>query len=203
MAQGSNISEIAKVSPAAEHKGSGFTVSNAQWYIAECKPTRERTIREMLKKGGYEVYVASQKEKHRYKSGNTRIVEHIILTGRAFVHTERINLYDIMASYSSVYRFQINRAASPDKNGYKPFAVVPEPDMARLMEMLEKAEKPVVITDERLKLNQKVKVVSGPLAGFEGMFYRKGSATYIVIKVELGSNHYAYTEVSVDDISLS
>ncbi|MBO5630865.1 MAG: hypothetical protein J5965_17500 [Aeriscardovia sp.] len=200
MAQGSNISEIARESQADEHKGSGFAVSYAQWYIAECKPTRERTIREMLKKVGYEVYVASQKEKHRYKSGNTRTVEHIILPGKIFVHTAESSLVDIMTSFSSVYRFQINRAATPDKYGNKPFAFVPTADMKKLMDFLDKADTPVVITDIKLKLDQEVKVVSGPLAGFEGRFYREGSATYIVIKVALGSNHYAYTEVSINDI---
>ena len=201
MAEESSISEIAKESLAVEHKGSGFAVSNAQWYIAECKPTRERTIREMLKKVGYEVYVASQKEKHRYKSGNTRIVEHVILSGRVFVHTDLKRLYDILTSFSSVYRFQINRAALPDKYGNKPFAIVPETEMERFMDLLEKASKPVFITSEMLRLDQEVKVVAGPLAGFEGRFYREGSATYIVIKVAIGSNHYAYTEVSLDDIT--
>ena len=202
MAQESNISENARESQAAEHKGSGFAVSNAQWYIAECKPTRERTIREMLKKVGYEVYVASQTEKHRYKSGNTRTVEHIILPGKVFVRTEEANLVSIMTSFSSVYRFQLNRAAAADKYGNKPFAFVPTADMDRLMDFLQKSEKPVIITDMKLKLDQEVKVVSGPLAGFEGRFYREGPATYIVIKVALGSNHYAYTEVSINDIQL-
>ncbi len=172
------ISEITTESQADEHKGSGFAVSKSQWYIAECKPTRERTLREMLKKVGYETYVASQTEKHRYKSGNTRIVEHIVLAGRVFVHTEEKCLIDIMASFSSVYRFQINRAGKPDRYGNKPFAFVPESDMERFMALLEKSENPVVITDVKLKLDQKVKVVSGPLAGMEGLFYRGNMRTW-------------------------
>lgn len=200
MAQEKNISENASESPVCEHKDSGLAVSNAQWYIAECKPTRERTIREMLKKAGYEAYVASQKEKHRYKSGNTRVVEHIILPGRVFVKTEETSLVDIMTSFSSVYRFLINKAAGADKYGNKPFAFVPKGEMDRLQCMLDGSEKPVFITDLKLALDQEVKVVRGPLAGIEGRFYREGSATYIVIKVALGSNHYAYTEVNAEDV---
>jgi len=63
MAQENNVSETATERQAKEHKGSGVAVPSARWYIAECKPTRERTIREMLKKVGYEVYVASQRER--------------------------------------------------------------------------------------------------------------------------------------------
>ena len=202
MAQENNASETATESQAEEHKGSGVAVPSARWYIAECKPTRERTIREMLRKVGYEVYVASQRERHRYQSGNVRIVEHVVLTGRIFVRTEETTLYDILTTFSSVYRFQINRAAMPGKFGHKPFAFVPESDMERLKTMLEKSEKPVVITDANLQLDQAVMVVNGPLSGFNGFFLRKGTSTYIVIKVAIGTNHYAYTEVSVHDIEL-
>lgn len=202
MAQEKNIPENACESPVNDHKGSSFAVSSAQWYIAECKPTRERTIREMLKKAGYEAYVASQKEKHRYKSGNIRIVEHVILSGRVFVNIEKTSLVDIMTTFSSIYRFQINRAAGVDKCGNKPFAFVPKGDMDRLQRMLDGSANPVIITDMHLALDQEVKVVSGPLKGLEGRFYRKGSTTYIVIKVAMGSNYYAYAELSAEDVKV-
>ena len=202
MAQDRNISENAMEGRAFEHKGSSVALSNAKWYIAECKPTRERTIREMLKKVGYDAYVASQKEKHRYGSGNVRVVEHVILPGRVFVHTDEASLVDIMTSFSSVYRFQINRASSGDKCGVKPFAYVPSDDMERLMALLDKASNPVFITRGMLRLDQEVRIVRGPLAGFEGYFYRESTATYIVIRVKMGTNHYAYTEVAVSDIAI-
>lgn len=85
---------------------------SSRWYIAECKPTRERTLRSSLEKVGYEAYVASRKETHVYKSRNRRTVEQIVIPGKVFVRTERANLMNILLLFSSVYRFQIDKSAA-------------------------------------------------------------------------------------------
>ena len=56
------------------HRGSGISTSEEKWYIGECKPTKERTIRKSLEKK-YDVYVASLKETKVYASRNRREVE--------------------------------------------------------------------------------------------------------------------------------
>lgn len=200
MAQEINVSETANMSPAALHKGSGVAVENAKWYIAECKATRERMVRTMLQKAGYEVYIASQVETHVYKSRNRRDVEKILLPCKVFVYTEKKNLMDIMLAHSSVYRFQMEKAAKTDQYGSKPFAFVPDDQMQQLQYVLGKAKNPVSFTADDLVLNQKVKIMRGPLAGVEGWFYQKGPTSYIVIKVEMGFSHYAYTEILVEDV---
>lgn len=200
MAQEITASENANKSPADMHKGSGFAVGNARWYIAECKATRERTIRTMLQKAGYEAYVASQVETHVYKSRNRRKVERVLLPGKVFVYTEKVNLMPILLGYSSVYRFQMEKAAKVDNHGNRPFAFVPESQMQQLQYVLGKAENPVVFTADDLVLNQKVRIMRGPLAGLEGWFYQKGPTSYIVIKVEMGFSHYAYTEIPTEDV---
>ena len=40
----------------------------------------------------------------------------------------------------------------------------------------------------------------GALEGLEGGFHKEGHASYIVIKVSMGSSHYVYTEVPIEDI---
>ena len=188
------------VNPADVHKGSGLAVGNARWYIAECKPTRERTIRTMLQKAGYEVYVASQCETHVYKSRNCRRVEKVLLPGKVFVYTERKHLMEILLSYSSVHRFQLDRASVSDGHGNLPFAFVPEDEMHQLQYVLGQSSNPVLFTADDLILNQKVQIMRGPLAGVEGWFYQKGPTSYIVIKVEMGFSHYAYTEIPTEDV---
>lgn len=200
MAREGHVSENASESPANVHKGSGVAVENAKWYIAECKATRERTIRTMLQKAGYEVYVASQVETHVYKSRNRREVEKIILPCRVFVFTEKKNLMDILLTHSSVYRFQMDKAATTDEHGFQPFAFVPDNQMQQLQYVLGKAKNPVIFTADDLVLNQKIRIMRGPLAGVEGWFYQKGPTSYIVIKVEMGSRHYAYTEILTEDV---
>ena len=192
--------DSATAGPAEVHKGSGLAVGNARWYIAECKATRERIVRTMLQNAGYEAYVASQVEHRVYKSRNRRLVEKVLLPCRVFVRTDVKNLMPILLSYSSVYRFQMDRAARADTRGSLPFAVVPDDQMQQLQYVLGKAENPVVFTADDLVLNQKVRIMRGPLAGVEGWFYQKGPTSYIVIKVEMGFSHYAYTEIPTEDV---
>ena len=202
MVQRKEASENAIQSSTEVHKSSGIAVQKAKWYIAECKQTRERTLRTMLRKAGYEAYVATQTETHVYKSRNRREVEKVIIPCRVFIRTEVERLADIMVEYSSLYRFMLNKAATLNEYGHKPFAFVPDSQMQQLQYVLGQAENPVFITAEELKPEQKVRVMRGPLAGIEGGFWKKGTATYIVIKVEMGVSNYVYTEVQLDDVQL-
>ena len=66
--------------------------------------------------------------------------------------------------------------------------------------MLGKADNPVLTTSDSLKVNQKVKVIRGALTGLEGWFYKEEHASFVVIKVTMGTSHYVYTEVPIEDI---
>ena len=197
MAEKEGIPADACMSPTILHKDSGFAVSdaNAKWFIAECKPTKEGTIRTMLQNADYEVYVASRNEMKVYKSRNRRIKETVMIPGKVFVRTEETKLMSIMLGYSSVWRFMIDRTAKDRR-----YAFVPEDEMQQLQYILGKADNPVLITTDSLKVDQKVKVIRGALAGLEGWYYKGGHTSYIVIKVSMGTNHYVYTEVPLEDV---
>ena len=185
MAEKEGIPADACMSPTILHKDSGFAVSdtNTKWFIAECKPTKEGTIRTMLQNADYEVYVASRNEMKVYKSRNRRIKETVMIPGKVFVRTEETKLMSIMLGYSSVWRFMIDRTTKDRK-----YAFVPEDEMQQLQYMLGKANNPVLITTDSLKVDQKVKVIRGALAGLEGWYYKEGHTSYIVIKVNPAMN---------------
>ena len=187
----------ANMSPAVLHKDSGFAVSdtNVRWFIAECKPTKEGTIRTLLQSADYEVYVASRTEMKVYKSRNRRIKETVMIPGKVFVRTEVSKLMGILLTYSSVWRFMIDRTTSD-----KRYAFVPDGEMQQLQYMLGNAENPVLVTTDSLKVDQKVKVMRGALAGLEGWFHKEGHTSFIVIKLTMGTNHYVYTEIPIEDI---
>ena len=102
---------------------------------------------------------------------------------------------NIMLGYSSVHRFMLNRSTKD-----RTYACVPEHEMQQLQYILGQAENPVLITAGSLKVNQKVRVMRGALAGLEGWFYKEGHTSFVVIKVTMGTNHYVYTEVPIEDI---
>lgn len=198
MAEKEGTPTNACLSPEIMHKDSGFAVSSphARWYVAECKPTREGTIRTMLQKAGYEVYLASRTETKVYKSRNRRIKETIMIPGKVFIRTEETKLMSIMLTYPSVWRFMIDRTTKDRK-----YAYVPDGEMQQLQYMLGSADNPVLITSDNLAAGQKVKVIRGALSGLEGWYYKKGHTSFVVIKVTMGTNHYVYTEVPIEDIN--
>ena len=188
----------ASMSPNVLHTDCGIAVSatDMRWFIAECMPSKEKTVRTLLQGTGYEAYLASQSETVVYKCRNRRVKEKVIIPGKVFVHAEESNLMSIMLAHSSVWRFMLDRTTKDRR-----FAFVTDDEMQNLQYMLGSASNPVIITADKLKVGQKVKVMRGALAGLEGWFYREGHTSFIVIKVTMGTNHYVYTEVPIEDIT--
>lgn len=178
---------------------SGFAVGNGdlRWYIAECKPTKEKLVRTMLQKANYEVYVASRVEEKVYANRTRHTKEAVFISGKVFVRTTEDQLMPIMLGYSSVWRFMMNRAAQG-----RSYAFVSDQEMQQLQYILGKATNPVHITVDSLQVNQRIKVMRGALAGLEGWYYKEGHASYVVIKFSMGISHYVFTEIPIDDIQL-
>jgi hypothetical protein len=103
----------------------------------------------------------------------------------------------IMLDYSSVWRFMINRMSKERR-----YAFVPENEMKQLQYMMGHAPNPVQVTVENLKVDQPVRVMRGALQGLEGWYYKQGHTSFVVIKVAMGTTHYIYTEVPIEDIQL-
>ena len=80
----------------------------------------------------------------------------------------------IMLAFSAVWRFMLDRTTKDRR-----FAFVSDDDMQNLQYMLGSAANPVLITADKLKVGQKVKVMRGALAGLEGWFYREAHTTSI------------------------
>ena len=178
---------------------SGFAVGNGEvrWYIAECKPTKEKLVRTMLQKANYEVYVASRMVERIYANRTRHTKEAVLISGKVFVRTTEDQLMPIMLGYSSVWRFMMNRAAQG-----RSYAFVSDQEMQQLQYILGKATNPVHITADSLQVNQRIKVMRGALAGLEGWYYKEGHASYVVIKFSMGISHYVFTEIPIEDIQL-
>ena len=178
---------------------SGFAVGNGdlRWYIAECKPTKEKLVRTMLQKANYEVYVASRMVERIYANRTRHTKEAVLISGKVFVRTTEDQLMPIMLGYSSVWRFMMNRAAQG-----RSYAFVSDQEMQQLQYILGKATNPVHITVDSLQVNQRIKVMRGALAGLEGWYYKEGHTSYVVIKFSMGISHYVFTEIPIDDIQL-
>lgn len=192
-----NPTQKAITGPAEVLTGPGLAVKGGElrWYIAECRPTKEKVIRTMLEKAHYEVFVASRIEEKRYANRTRHTKETVLIPGKVFIRTTEVSLMPILLGYSSVWRFMMNGATSQ-----RTYAYVPDKEMQQLQYILGKASNPVHLTTDSLAVDQEVRVMRGALEGLEGWYYKAGHASYIVIKVLMGTNHYVYTEVPLEDI---
>jgi transcription antitermination factor NusG len=175
-------------------------VIDGKWFIAECKPTRERTLRSSLERAGYDVYVASQTETKVYASRNRRKIETIVIPGKIFIHTTEADLWNILLANPGIYRFMINKASSDREKGMRVYAYVSDFEMQQLQYVLSNAPNPVMFTTKELSLGQQIEVMRGPLIGLKGELARIESATYIVLKMEMGERNYVFTEIPVQDV---
>ena len=196
------------MSLAGVHKGSGVAVSNGEpadgvkrrWYIAECKPTRERTIRTMLENDHYDVYLACRVEEKVYKSRNRYRREIPVLPGKVFIHADEKMLMSILLAYPSIHRFMLNRLASDREQCKRVYAYITEEQRLAMEKILTHAPRPVTVTTDKLEIGQEIEITQGPLAGLRGFLSQKDKASYIVLKMEMGTSHYIYTEIDIQDI---
>ena len=176
------------------------TIVKKKWYIAECKPTKERALRSSLEKAGYIVYVASQIETRVYASRNRRKVEKVVIPGKIFINTIEGEIWNILLSYSGIYRFMVDRVASDPERGRRVYAHVSEAEMQQLQYVLNNAPNPVMFTTNGLTLGQQIEVARGPLKGLRGELAKIENVTYIVLKMEMGERNYVFTEISIQDV---
>ena len=170
------------------------------WYVVNVRSTMERVIRDNLLKQGIEAYVASQEELHVYKNRTKRMTERIVIDSKVFVHILPEQRLDVLHVHPAVYKFLTDRASSPSVTGYLRYAIIPDAQIQRLQYMLRYSPEPVTFIDRPLHLGDRVRVLRGPLIGFEGDFLRQGSHTYIVVTLDkLG---YTQTQIPLSDVEL-
>lgn len=200
MAKEANVSENAKLRSVDTHKTSALGVDERHWFVAEVKPTMERSVRDLLLKLGYEAYLPSQVKVSVYKNYTRHTSEKPVIPGVVFVYLVEGQLKQTAALSSYIYRFMPNRAQKRDENGSLAFAYVTEAELNQLKYICRQAENPVLFSEEPLKVGQRVRVMRGPLSGVEGFFLQEGNSTSIVVKVSIGRFSYVRTEVSKDDV---
>lgn len=182
------------------HKTSAVGVPDRQWFVAEVKPTRERTVRDQLLSQGHEAYVPCQVSVRVYKNYTRHTSETPVIPGLVFVRLEPEAIPQVAAGCQAIYRFMPNRALSRDVGGRLRFATISEKEMQQLKYVCGQAENPILFSDTPLRVGQPIRVMRGPLSGVEGLFMEEGNSTFIVVRLSLGRYSAIRTEVARCDV---
>ena len=169
------------------------------WYVAVINRNSEKLIREKLLQKGYEAYVASQLEEHRWANGRKKKVERVVITARIFIRlTEEERREVVYLPY--INSFMTDKARSVNEYGTHPMAVIPDYEMQMLRFMLSNADMPVDFITTHLRSGDRIRIVRGALKGFEGEVTRQLGETYVFIRLSiLGA---ATMRVTPQDIEL-
>lgn len=165
--------------------GDAVGVPERKWFIAIVTNNTEKKCSEKLAKMGYEAYVPTQQETHRWCTGKIKIVDRIVLPSLVFIRVNETERKEIVL-YPFIHKFMTNRAGEVDCYNRHSIATIPDEQIDTLKFMLYNSENPVSIEQIPLRLGDKVKVVRGKLKGLEGhvLSYSEGNH-YICVRLDL------------------
>ena len=157
---------------------------NRFWFVAIVNRNSEKLIREKLLQNGYEAYVASQQEEHLWANGRKKKVERVIITARIFIRLTEAERREVV-HLPYIHYFMTNKAMAVNEFGTHPLAVIPDREMQMLRFMLSNADTPVDFVETRFRAGDRIRIVRGPLKGFEGEVARLTGETYVFVRLSL------------------
>ena len=145
------------------------------WYIAYVRPNMERKVLSTLNSFGVECYLPVQKELRQY-SDRKKQVERLVLPRMIFIRCQEHERIPILQKALFIRSYM-----SDGGGAYSP-AVVPDAQMEAFRLMVDHGRR-VQITDREFVPGEKVRIVSGPLAGLECELVSVSGKRCIAIKV--------------------
>lgn len=132
-------------------------IANTSWYVFYTRPRSEKVVFNELVKRQFCVFLPLIKTFRRWKNRQNKLVSRVLFPGYIFVKTSGSEIFNIEQIPNIVYCVRF---------GQRP-AVVPERDIECIEQMLALDQE--VYTGHDFDEGEHVRVVRGPLAGYEGL----------------------------------
>ncbi len=159
-----------------------------QWFAIYTRSRAEKKLHSYLRKAGYEAFLPLKKERRRW-SDRIKTVEVPLLPGYVFINTALEKTYGV-ASFSGFVRF-VNSDGIP--------AIIRESEI-ELLKCIVNNDIPASCYISCQK-GDYVKIVGGPLLGWEGTVVRKNGQTKVIIQCE-GIRQMLCVEVKSSDLQV-
>ena len=131
------------------------------WYIFYTHPRAEKIAYENLLEKGYNVFLPLKKEVHKWNNRQKKTVELPLFPNYLFVNTEVHNIYYISKS---------EKISMCIKCGSEP-SIVKDAEMHLIRKMVDLDQD--VIVNAKLTSGRRVRIINGPLMGFEGILTKQ------------------------------
>lgn len=144
---------------------------NKNWYVMYTAPRAEKKVSTRLKEKGVTVYLPLVEELRQW-SDRKKKVERPLFNGYLFVKTSRDKLWEAL---------QVNGAVK-FVNFAGEHAVVKDEEIAAIQRVISTGVAVEVETDH-IEKGESVKILGGPLTGFEGECVKKSNKDYFIIRI--------------------
>jgi transcription antitermination factor NusG len=135
-------------------------IANTNWYVFYTRPRSEKVVCNELVKRHYCVFLPLVKTLRRWKNRQNKMVSKVLFPGYIFVKTSASEIFNIEQIPNVVYCVRFSQRP----------AIVPEKDIRCIEQMLTLGQD--VFTDHDFTEGEHVRVIQGPLAGYEGILIR-------------------------------
>jgi transcriptional antiterminator RfaH len=166
--------------------------SGRSWYLIYTKPRQECLAREHLSRQGYETYLPRIHQTRRRNGRQVKTIE-AFFPRYLFIRldTETDNWAPIRSTVgvSKLVRFDGMPATVPD-------------DLIQALQGNEDEDGIQTVSHKDLKRGDKVTIIDGPLAGYQGIYQQMNSAERVAVLVDLiGKN--TLLNISVHDLQIA
>ena len=146
--------------------------SKTNWYVFYTAPRAEKMVQRELSTKGYEVFLPITKTMRTWRNRQRKIIDQVLFPSYIFVNTEESYLYKI-CQVPKVATF-IHCGGKPSKINYKCIEGI-----KRMLNLDQE-----ISTMSNFTEGEKVRIISGPLAGYEGVLLKQQSRTRFGIQLK-------------------
>jgi transcription antitermination factor NusG len=156
--------------------------TNANWYVIYTAPRAEKLVHQELMEKNFEVFLPMTKELKVWKNRQKRWIDKVLFPSYIFVNTQQHELYRIK---------RVPKVATFLHLAGKP-STIPHEVIEGIKKMISLNTDLTVLTD--FCEGEKVKIVHGPLAGYQGILvHQKGKDRFGIKLNEI--NQTVFVEV--------
>jgi transcription antitermination factor NusG len=157
------------------------------WYVFYTAPRAEKMVQRELSTKGYEVFLPITKIMRTWNNRQRKIIDQVLFPSYIFVNTQESYLYKI-CQVPKVATF-IHCGGKPSKINYKCIEGI-----RRMLNLDQEISTMANFTE-----GENVRIVSGPLAGYEGVLLKQQSKTKFGIQLK-EINQTVFIDVCVSQL---
>ena len=161
--------------------------ASKRWYIFYLRPKAEKAVRNELVNRGYEVYWPTYRAVRVWKNRQKKLIELPLFPNYLFVYTFLHELYAIKC---------LPKVVSYIASDGRP-SVISEREIDGIRRMVGLEEQ--ITVEAKFCKGQHVRIVSGPLAGYEGILTRRNGKNRFGIALK-AINQTAFIDIDVSKV---